>query len=257
MRQGEFSFLNGSRTVRCDATVDKHFDGYYTLQYVHRGSVEIFYDDRRYVAKAPAVWPCYPGPHIRFHVLQKGKTWDHRFIAITGKLPCEWMAGGLFMSAPVQLKSPGDIPQTLDLIIHLGLGGHMLYQLKAVNLLENLLIDISSQVAIGREEKRLEHMMAFLGDCDNYPIDYETLAAQVNMGLSTMRRWFKNKTGMSMHTYVLQARISKARSLLLETDTPIKQVAQSLKFTDVFFFTRQFTKYVGITPAKYRDVNQG
>lgn len=256
MRRDELTFLHGTRTLKCSATVDKHFDGYYTLQYVHRGSVEIFYDSYRYVIKAPGVWPCFPGPHIRFHVLEKGKTWDHRYIAFTGKLPCEWMANGLLISVPMQLKSPGDIPHQLDEITRLGFDGQGLSQLKAINLLENLLIDISATAATGSHEKRLDFVLDHLGNEESYPIDYEVLAEQLDMGLSTMRRWFKTKTGMSMHTYVLQSRISKARSMLLETSMPIKQIAQTLKFFDVFFFTRQFTKYVGISPAKYRNVNQ-
>ena len=256
MRQGELTFLHGNHVPRCYATVDKHFDGYYTIQYIHRGSVEIFYDSSRYVIKAPGVWPCYPGPHIRFHVLQKDKTWDHRYVAFTGKLPCEWMAAGLLINTPVQMKSPGDIPQQLDEIRRLGLFGQGLDHLKAVNLLENMLIDFSASAAGAAQEKRLDSVLGHLADAENYPLDYEALAARLDMGVSTMRRWFKAKTGMSMHNYVLQSRISKARSLLLETPMPIKQIGMSLKFFDVFFFTRQFTKYVGITPAKYRNVNQ-
>ena len=48
MTEPDLVFLAGERSANCDAFVDKHFDGYHTLQYVDRGKVELFYDDERH-----------------------------------------------------------------------------------------------------------------------------------------------------------------------------------------------------------------
>jgi hypothetical protein len=49
------------------ATVDKRFT-YHTVQLMTRGEVELFYDDERHLMDGVWVWPCQPGPHIRFHL---------------------------------------------------------------------------------------------------------------------------------------------------------------------------------------------
>jgi len=41
-------FLHGRATPRCDTFVNKYFEGYYTLQYMDRGAVDLWYDDRAY-----------------------------------------------------------------------------------------------------------------------------------------------------------------------------------------------------------------
>jgi AraC-like DNA-binding protein len=54
----------------------------------------------------------------------------------------------------------------------------------------------------------------------------------------------------------MQRRIAKAREFLGETDWPLKQIALHLKFSDVYFFSSQFRKAVGISPAAYRKSRQ-
>jgi AraC-like DNA-binding protein len=85
---------------------------------------------------------------------------------------------------------------------------------------------------------------------------YAKIGEQVGLGASTLRRKFKLATGLSLHQYVLQARIQHARALLGETDMPIKLVAQRLGYSDLYFFTRQFRQHVGVPPAAYRRSRQ-
>ena len=50
----------------------------------------------------------------------------------------------------------------------------------------------------------------------------------------------------------LAARLARARQLLAETGLTISQIAETLGFRDVFFFSRQFTQRTGQTPSAYR-----
>jgi len=76
------------------------------------------------------------------------------------------------------------------------------------------------------------------------------------MGLSTLRRRFRQTTGTSIHAYALQCRIAAAREMLGSTDLAIKEVASRLGYTDVYFFTRQFRQLSGVPPAAYRRSRQ-
>ena len=58
------------------------------------------------------------------------------------------------------------------------------------------------------------------------------------MSVSTLRRRFKQETGQPLHEHVRHRRLMKARALLDETDLPVKEIAERLGYSDVYFFTR-------------------
>jgi AraC-like DNA-binding protein len=71
-----------------------------------------------------------------------------------------------------------------------------------------------------------------------------------------MRRHFKAVTGIPLHGYILQRRLANARALLADTEIPIKAIAETLGYKDVYFFTRQFRQIVGVPPASFRRSRQ-
>ena len=89
------------------------------------------------------------------------------------------------------------------------------------------------------------------------PPDYEELAAGAGMSISTFRRHFRAAMGLAPHEYLLHCRINSARQMLARTDLPVKEIAQRLGYSDVFFFTRQFTRTAGVPPAQYRKSSAG
>ncbi len=74
------------------------------------------------------------------------------------------------------------------------------------------------------------------------------------MSLSTLRRRFQQATGGSLHDFHLESKVLAAQRQLEISDDPIKVVAERLGYRDVFYFTRQFTQRVGVSPAEYRRV---
>jgi iron complex transport system substrate-binding protein len=72
------------------------------------------------------------------------------------------------------------------------------------------------------------------------------------MSTTTFRRRFKHLTGMPPHRYRLACRVAEARRLLGSSDAPIKQIADELGYTDVFYFSRHFKQMTGVSPAHYR-----
>lgn len=50
-------------------------------------------------------------------------------------------------------------------------------------------------------------------------------------------------------------KIDKAKELILEGDIKIKAVAQTLGFTDEFYFSRIFKRMTGISPSEFQSKN--
>lgn len=253
-------FLHGRHRPRCIATVDKRFD-YYTLQLMSRGCVELFYDEQRTLMEGAWLWPCHPGPHIRFAEWPRGRSWEHRYIAMTGSRVHVWEADGLWPAAPERIEDPHAAIRLAgwmdDLIADARKPGRWA-RLRAINTLERILLERAEHRAASEpaQPRWLRAVLARLDDVPSAEPDYLDLARTHGMSLSTFRRQFRRLTGLSPHDYRLTARINAARTLLGETDLPIKAVADRLGYQDVFYFTRQFRQRVGATPGEYRRSRQ-
>ena len=64
-------------------------------------------------------------------------------------------------------------------------------------------------------------------------------------------RVFREETGITPHAYQIQLRIEQAKRLLRDRFT-IAETAHSAGFFDQAHFSKQFKRYVGITPGRFR-----
>ena len=67
---------------------------------------------------------------------------------------------------------------------------------------------------------------------------------------------FKKEYGISPQTYLNDIRIEKSKELLLdEKQLPINEIAFAVGFNDPLYFSRLFSKKIGISPKEYRKQN--
>jgi len=78
------------------------------------------------------------------------------------------------------------------------------------------------------------------------------LANEVGCSQSQLFSVFKKHTGYSPINYFNHLKIQKACQYLYATDTLVKEVAAEVGFDDPFYFSRLFTKLIGISPLHYR-----
>lgn len=63
---------------------------------------------------------------------------------------------------------------------------------------------------------------------------------------------FKEEVGLSIKNYITQIRLESAKALLLADKKPVAQIAASVGYEDVRYFTRLFKQAEGCTPTAYR-----
>jgi AraC-like DNA-binding protein len=258
MAAADLTFLYGESVPKCTHRIDKRFVGYNTLQYMSGGAVDLKVDARQWRLEGRWFWSAYPGPRIGFHTARGHRSWSHRYIAFRGNIVKRWTDAGLFPIDPQPAPRGHDYGERFDALLQQVSRADKWSTMRAGHILEGLLIDLAEDRAGGEHcpawlKKTIERLdRAALGD----EIDYDVVAADLGMAQSTLRRRFRQATGMPPHEFVLNARVAQARQLLGETDLPIKSIAQKLGYRDVYFFSRQFRRHAGVPPALYRKSRQ-
>ncbi|MBS1564551.1 MAG: helix-turn-helix transcriptional regulator, partial [Bacteroidetes bacterium] len=83
-------------------------------------------------------------------------------------------------------------------------------------------------------------------------ITLSDIARQVGLNEFKLKTGFRRLFGIGMFEYLLQTRMQKARTLLLETRLPIKEVARRTGYTSKQSFQNAFKKYYDETPGSFR-----
>lgn len=68
---------------------------------------------------------------------------------------------------------------------------------------------------------------------------------------SYLKRLFRETYGVSPKQYIIRLKINHACELLRLERYTVTQVAELCHFSDVYFFSRQFKEYMGITPTQF------
>ena len=257
----ELILLASSHTPRNVGGIDKQLAGYSTIQYVRRieGGIFLSYDaDEVELTEGEWFFPAHPGPRIRFHPLYGGH-WEHRHVGFQGPLVERWRAEGLWPERAQPAPLGRNWPDLFDELIGLFRRFDRVGRMRAVNKLEQLLLELAeARAEAGREREGgdawLESVLARL-DARTEP-DLARLAPELGLSSTALRRRFKAATGISLQEHVLQSRIAAARALLTDTDLPLKAVAHQLGYQNEFFFSRQFKEKTGAAPGAFRKSRQ-
>ncbi len=86
-------------------------------------------------------------------------------------------------------------------------------------------------------------------------LSVEKLAAEFFLSKYHFMRKFKQHTGYSVHSYVLQKRLISAGRLIREGN-PVMLACLESGFSDYSNFTRSFKKVYGLSPRKYQGLAQ-
>ena len=125
-----------------------------------------------------------------------------------------------------------------------------------------LLIDISRTVyAIDNYQPSsganiINEVINFIHENYDKNITNEMIAKKFNFHSKYINILMKNKTGYSLHKYILLNRVSKSMEYLQNTDMHIYEIAEKVGFSDPCHFTKCFKQIMGDNPKNFR-VNKG
>lgn len=85
----------------------------------------------------------------------------------------------------------------------------------------------------------------------------DRMAQSLGLSRSHFDRRFTEQVGQSPNQFLINCKMIHARRLIESTQLRIGEIAQSLGYKDIYFFSRQFKDYYGLSPRHYRHINIG
>jgi AraC-like DNA-binding protein len=149
------------------------------------------------------------------------------------------------------------VVRVFDGLTDLRRGNHQLAEfIQGCHQLQALLsyIALLSRQQLPRSGKvlNLEQLRALMQEHIHGQLDLDSLAAAANVSKYHFAKKFKALTGASPIQYFINMKMQRACYLLDSSRQSIKEVAASLGYEDVYYFSRLFKKTLGLSPTRYR-----
>ena len=104
------------------------------------------------------------------------------------------------------------------------------------------------------DDKALEDVARFLDDHFSMNINQRTLEKISKMSGTKLKNLFKEKYGQSITEYTQRKRMNVAETLLLNTELPIKEIAESVGYASHSKFSIYYKRYKGKLPSEVRNL---
>lgn len=81
----------------------------------------------------------------------------------------------------------------------------------------------------------------------------EELADSTPFNYNTLRRVFRDKTGITLGQFRNNLRFDQAKSLLSTTTISLSDIARMIGYSDAYAFSKQFKQSTGVSPGAFRN----
>ncbi|MEU8985366.1 AraC family transcriptional regulator [Streptomyces sp. NPDC048558] len=208
-------------------------------------------DGRRTAVTAPTLLWLTPGvPH--HYAPDPGTGWDEGFVDFTGPAaPTYTELGYIEPGRPVVPLSDAAGPRAvIGRIARAARRDNPLLEVETGAAVHELL------VALRRARADLapdgDQVLKALARDACLPLTVADHAARHGMTLAELRTAVRRGAGCSPKDYLLGIRLGRAKELLAATELPVAAVARRVGYDDPAYFSRLFTRRVGMAPVRFR-----
>lgn len=265
--EGNFvTFLPGQRHPNRDNLP------YFILMLMTKGTLYISEDGINYTVKAGEVFILQPNHHHYSWQAFDEETsyyWLHFYVA------GQWEQGPNMVSMPPLVDIPTLHYYTPAMTLHLQKHTRFKNQTHLLKLVDDifhesknsegfrfwrsqqLFIDILQEIQLHpHNTSKLitisEKIQRYLRDNFDQKITNDTLSAEFHFHPNYLVRALKETIGLTPTEYLTQYRMEEAEKRLLDTNLTISEIAESVGFQNIYYFSSSFKKFAGLSPQNFR-----
>ena len=102
------------------------------------------------------------------------------------------------------------------------------------------------------ENENIKMIIKFMEENITSSISLEDMSSLLHFSPNYFHKYFKEKTGVTPHRYLLDLKINRAKKLLDSSDKSLLAIAEESGFESQAYFCYVFKKETGMTPKEYR-----
>lgn len=110
----------------------------------------------------------------------------------------------------------------------------------------------AGQVQKTKTLSQLGQVLQYIHTHLDQKLTVEQLAAERNMNVDYFSRKFLELVGVRPVDYIISKRLERAQLLLTTTDTSLKEIAELVGISNIYYFSRLFKGRFGVPPSQYR-----
>ncbi|MBR2335898.1 MAG: helix-turn-helix transcriptional regulator [Clostridia bacterium] len=129
------------------------------------------------------------------------------------------------------------------------------FETKISNVLSEILIDCVREIklqTVSDGYEIIDEILQFIHDNYDKKLTNVLLGKKFSFHPNYISYLIKRYTGKPLHKYILNVKISHAIALLDEGRLSIGEISNHCGFCDIYYFSRLFKQYMGISPLEYR-----
>ncbi len=137
-------------------------------------------------------------------------------------------------------------------------GYRLVYQLKNVEQLIQWLVTFRDGLCTVLKNKRKSYKEHIISNVQKYidshieeRLSLNDVAAVFGLSPNYLSALFKKTCNVGFSEYITHGKISRAKTMLLEQDMKIYEIAEQLGFESAFYFSKVFKKVEGISPREF------
>ena len=108
----------------------------------------------------------------------------------------------------------------------------------------------------GYRQKIVEEVKSFIQENYSHQIRLKEVARIYLLSPNYLCSLFREEAGLTLHQYLFKIRMEKAKYLLEQSDSSIKQITFEVGYEDPNYFSRTFKENIGFCPTRYRLIHQ-
>jgi iron complex transport system substrate-binding protein len=134
----------------------------------------------------------------------------------------------------------------------------ILAQIRVKSMLFGFIYELFSQLQNstdrGSPSDLVAYALRYIHEHYSEAITMDQLADLLGCSSSYMYRLFKAEIGKSPNDYMIGIRMEQARQYLLTTQLNLREIALTVGYSDVYYFSRLFKKQYGVSPLQSRKL---
>lgn len=253
--------------------VDIHSHPFFHCLYIADGAAEMTIGEKLYSAAEDEFYLIAPGVRHRFTAdTEKGlKTIEVKFTAsemlsayLTGLGEQMRICDGKIRRLAENLIGEGMSKAAYrNDIVNLRFTEILMHLLRASDEREDAVQGVDDPIpeyareAGGPNGADLKKALVFMEKNLDQPVDLDTLAKVSGMSRFQFNRAFKSAYGITPIRYLGDLRFAKAKELMRYSDKNVTQIAYSVGFNDVHYFSRFFKQRENVAPNEYLKKARG